>query len=147
MITSKEKEEKLDFVEKRILERRNTKWRFKLIANVTNFAALLKNIPIGCPDSVLPEPSLRHTEVNCLLSNKKKEPYKDHIGLFRALVMYMKGHNDLDSHTSRYFSEFISKPGYDPKNFLEISVEVLPAVDELIERNIFVILIFKKEKI
>ena len=52
-----------------------------------NFAALLKNNPMGCPDSVLLEPLLRHTQVNCLLSNKDKEPYKDHLCLFRALAM------------------------------------------------------------
>ena len=35
-------------------ERQNTKWQFKLITNITIFAALLKNIPMGCPYSVLP---------------------------------------------------------------------------------------------
>ena len=79
LITIQGKVEKFDIVEQCTQERQNTKWRFKLITNVTIFAALLKNIPIGCPDSVLPEPLLRHTQVNCLLSNKDKEPYKDHL--------------------------------------------------------------------
>ena len=107
-----------------------------MITNVTIFAALLKNIPMGCPDSVLPEPLLRHTQVNCLLSNKDKEPYKDHLCLFRALAMYMNGHNDLDSHTSRYFTDYISKFGYDPKNLRGVSVEDLPVVEEIVQRNI-----------
>ena len=34
-------------------ERQNTKWQYKLIPNVTIFAALLKNVSMGCPDSVL----------------------------------------------------------------------------------------------
>ena len=93
---------------------------------------------MGCPDSVLPEPLLRHTQVNCLLSNKDKEPYKDHLCLFRALAMYMNGHNDLDTHTSRYFTKFITKSGYDPKNFRGVSVKDLPVVEEIIERNIFI---------
>ena len=47
-------------------ERQNPKWRFKLITNVTIFAALLKNIPMECLDSVLPEPLLKNHSVNCL---------------------------------------------------------------------------------
>ena len=36
----------------------STKWRFNLTTNVTIFDALLKNIPMGCPNSVLPRPLL-----------------------------------------------------------------------------------------
>ena len=54
-LTIQEKVEKLYFVEKFTQERRNTNSRrLKLIADVTIFAALLKNIPMGCPDFVLP---------------------------------------------------------------------------------------------
>ena len=119
-------------------ERQNTKWRIKLITNVTIFAALLKKTPMGCPDSVLPETLLKNHSVNCLLSNKDKEPYKDHLCLFRALAMYMNGHNDLDSHNFRYFTELISKSGYDPKNFRGVSVEDLPVVEKNVQRNIFI---------
>ena len=94
-------------------ERENTEWRFKLITTVKIFAASLKNIPMGRLDSVLPEHFLKNHCVNCLLSNKDMEPYKDRLCLFRALAMYMNEHNDLDSHTSRYFTEFISKSVYD----------------------------------
>ena len=132
------KSRKIYIVEQCTQERQNTKWRFKLITNLTIFAALLKNIPMGCPDSVLPEPLLRHTQVNCRLSNKNKEPYKDHLCLFRALAMYMNGHNDLDSHTSRYFTDFISKSVYDPTTFRGVSVEDLPVVEETVQRNIFI---------
>ena len=96
-------------------EHQNTKRRFQLITNVKIFAALLKNFPMGCPDYVLPEPLLRHTRVNCLLSNKDSEPYKDHLSLFRALAKHMLGPNDLDSLTFRYLKEIITKSGYDPK--------------------------------
>ena len=114
LITIQGKVEKFDIVKQCTQERQNTKWRLKLITNVKIFAALLNNIPMGCLDSVLSEPLLRHTQVNCLSSNKDKEPYKDHLCLFRALARYMNGDNDIDSHTSRYFLDFISKSGYDP---------------------------------
>ena len=135
LITIQRKVEKFDIVEQCTQERQKRKWRLKLITNVPIFAALLKKIPMGCPDSVLPEPLLRHTQVNCLLSNKYKEPYKDHLCLFHALAMYINGHNDLDSHTSRYFTDFISKSGYDPKSFRGVSVEDLPVVEEIVQRN------------
>ena len=44
--------------------------------------------------------STRRTQVNCLLSSKK--PYEDHLCLFCALALCMSGHNDLDSHISKY---------------------------------------------
>ena len=93
---------------------------------------------MGCPDSVLPEPLLRHTQVNCLLSDKDKQPYKDHLCLFRALTMYLHGHSNLDAHTSELFTEFISKSGDDPKNFRGVSVDDLPVVEGIVERNIFI---------
>ena len=138
LITIQGKVEKFDIVEQCTQERQNTKWRFKLITNVTIFAALLKNIPMGCPDSVLPEPLLRHTQVNCLLSNKDKQPYKDHLCIFRALTMYLHGHSNLDAHTSELFIEFISKSGYDPKIFRGVSIDDLPVVEGIVERNIFI---------
>ena len=107
---------------------------------VTIFAALLKKIPMGCPDSVLPEPLLKNHSVNCLLSDKDKQPYKDHLCLclFRALTMYLHGHSNLDAHTSQLFTEFISKSGYDPKNFRGVAIDDLPLVEEVVERNIFI---------
>ena len=117
-------------------ERQNTNGRFKLITNVTFFAALLKNIPMGCPDSVLPEPLLKNQSINCLLSGKDKQPYKDH--LFRALTMYLHGHSNLDAHTSQLFTELISKSGYDPKNFRGVAIDDLPLVEGIVERNIFI---------
>ena len=132
------KVEKFDIVEQCIQERLNTKWRFKLITKVTIFAALLKNIPMGCPDSVLPEPLLRHKQVNCLLSDKDKQPYKDHLCLFRALTLYSHGHSNLDAHTSQLFTEFISESGYDQKNFHGVSIDDLSLVEGKVERNIFI---------
>ena len=62
-ITIQEKNASFDMVEHCTQELQNTKWRFKLITNVTIFA-ILKNIPMGCPDSVLPESSLKNHSVN-----------------------------------------------------------------------------------
>ena len=50
----------------------------------------------------------------------------------------MNGHNDLDSRTSRYFTEFITKSGQDPKNFRGVSIEDLPVIAEIEQKNIFI---------
>ena len=60
--------EKIDLVETCAQERQNTKWQFALTTNVTIFCALLKNIPMGCIDVVLPGQLLRRSDVICLVS-------------------------------------------------------------------------------
>ena len=119
-------------------ERQNTNLRFKLIKNVTIFAALLKKSPMGYPDSVLFEHLLKNHSVNCLLSEKEKQPYKEHLCLFLALKMCLHGHSNLNAHTSQLFKEFVSKSGHDPKNFRGVSIDDLPLVEVIVEGNIFI---------
>ena len=47
-------------------ERMNTHWRFYKLTNLTVFAALLKVVPMGSKNAVLPEPLLRKCTINCL---------------------------------------------------------------------------------
>ena len=42
------------------------KRKFYKFTNITIFASLLKDIPLDCKDTVLPEPFLRNCNVNCL---------------------------------------------------------------------------------
>ena len=67
----KEKLRKMDIVDLCTRERTNTKWKFYKLTNLTVFAALLKDVPMGCKDSVLPEPLLKNQNVNCLTLEKK----------------------------------------------------------------------------
>ena len=94
---------KVNLIETCTQERQNSKWRFDLITNVTIFAALLKNIPLGCLDSVLPEPLLRNPEVNCLLSNGHDVPYNDNFCLFRATSIHLFGSVDVEPHAMQLF--------------------------------------------
>ena len=55
-----------DVIESCSRERMNTKWRFYKLTNLTVFAALLKYVPMGCKDAVLPEPLIRNGTINCL---------------------------------------------------------------------------------
>ena len=57
---------KTDVIEFCSRERMHTKWRFFKLTNLTQFAALLKDVPMGCKNAVLPEPLLK----NCKLQNQ-----------------------------------------------------------------------------
>ena len=45
---------KADVIESCSRKRLSTKWRFYKLTNLTLFAVLLKDVPIGCKDAVLP---------------------------------------------------------------------------------------------
>ena len=66
MAKLKEILKKTDVIESCPKERPNTKWRFFKLINLTIFAALLKDIPMGCKDAVLPESLLRNPSIYCL---------------------------------------------------------------------------------
>ena len=70
----KETLKKTDVIESCTKERSNSRWRFFKLTNLTILAALLKDIPMGCRDAVLPEPLLGNPSINCLTpeQNTKK---------------------------------------------------------------------------
>ena len=52
----------MDIVDICTRERAKTKWKVYKLTNLTIFASLLKDVPMGCKDAILPESLLR----NCL---------------------------------------------------------------------------------
>ena len=67
----KGKLQKMDIVDLCARERANTKWKFYKLTKLKVFAALLKDVPTGCEDSLLPEPLLKNQNVKCLTFWKK----------------------------------------------------------------------------
>ena len=67
----KQNVQKADFVDLCTRERAKTKRKFYKLTNLTAFPALLKDIPMGFKDSVLPEPLLTNQKVNYLTFEKK----------------------------------------------------------------------------
>ena len=57
---------KTDVIESCSRERINTKWRLYKLADLTVFAALLKDVPMVCKNAVQPKPLLRNGTINCL---------------------------------------------------------------------------------
>ena len=72
MTKLKEILKKTDVIESCTKERSKTRWRFFKITNLTIFAALLRDIPTGCKDAVLPESLLKNHTVSFLTFEKKQ---------------------------------------------------------------------------
>ena len=83
MAKLKEILKKTDVTESCTKERSNTKRKFFKLTNLTIFAALLRDIPMGCKDAVLYESLLRNPSVNCLTyeQNTKKNLQKQSLPL------------------------------------------------------------------
>ena len=80
MAKLKQISKKTDAFESCTKERSNKKWRFFKLTNLTIFAALLRDKPMGCKDAVLPESLLKTHTVNCLTYEQNtKKPYKDNL--------------------------------------------------------------------
>ena len=90
-------------------ERMNTKWRFYKLTNLTLFAALLKDVPMGCRNAVLPEPLLKNHTVSFLTFDENtRQTYNDNLCLFRALAFHFHKNQRLERKISELFNLFIN---------------------------------------
>ena len=121
-------------------ERSNTKWRFFKLTNLTIFAALLKDIPMGCKDAVLPESLVRNPSINFLTYEQNtKKTYKDNLCLFRALALYLHGNERLEEETSKLFNLFlVNSTNPDPSKFQGVCMDDIPSVEDIVGINIFI---------
>ena len=108
----KEKLQKMDIVDLCTRERANTKWKIYKLTNLTVFAALFKDVPMGCKDALLPESLLRNCNVNCLTFERNtRQPYDDNLCLFRASALHLHGNEKLEEETSKIFKLFLNNCG------------------------------------
>ena len=90
-------------------QRVNTKWKFYKLTNLTIFASLLKDVPMGCKDTVLPEPLLKNHNVNCLTFERNtSQPYNNNLCVFKPLALHLHGNEKLDEETSKTFNFFLN---------------------------------------
>ena len=129
---------KTDVIESCSRERMNTKWRFYKLTNLTVFAALLKDVPMGCKNAILPEPLLKNHTINCLtFEENTRPPYNDNLCLFRALARHLHGTQRLEEETSKLLNLFISKmDGLSPNQFQGVHMKDIPTVEDLLILNI-----------
>ena len=62
MTNLKDRMQKMDIVDICTRERANTKWKFYKLTNLAIFAPLLKDVAMGCEDTVLPEPLIEKSK-------------------------------------------------------------------------------------
>ena len=139
IVNLKEKLQKMDVIDLCTRERAITKWKFYKLTNMTVFAALLKDIPMGCKDTVSPEPILRNCNVNCLtFERNSSQPYHDNLCLFRAVALHLFGNERLEEKTSKIFNLFLNNCGEgDPSKFQGVHMTDIPKDEDLMQLNIF----------
>ena len=139
MTNLKDRIQKMDIVDIFTRERANTRWNFYKPTNLTTFASLLKDVPMGCKDTVLPEPLLKNHNVNCLTFERNTlQSYKDNLCLFKALALHLHGNKQLEEETSKVFNLFLnnSEEG-DVSTFQGVHLKNIPKVEDLIQLDIF----------
>ena len=57
----------LNIVQLSTRERASAKWKLHLTTNVTIFSALLKSVPVGCQENLLPRNIVKGNEVKCFI--------------------------------------------------------------------------------
>ena len=136
----KSRMQKMDFVDFCTPEGTNTKWKFYKFTNLTNFASLLKDVPLVCKNTVLLEPLLRNCNVICLTFEKNTlQPYRDSLCLFRALALHLHGNKSLEEETSKIFKIFlINSEERDVSKFQGVHLNDISKVEDLLQHNIFV---------
>ena len=135
----KVKLQKMDIVDLCTRERANTKWKLYKLTNLSVFATLLKDVPLGCKDCVLLEPLLKNQNVNCPVFEKNtRKPYNDNLCLFRAVALHLFGNERLDKDTFKFFKLFLNNCGEaDPSKFQGIHMTDIPKVEEVLQLKIF----------
>ena len=119
-------------------EKANTKWKFYKIMNIKNSASLLKDIPIGCKDTVLPEPISKSTKGIVLLSRGIRQPYNENLCLLRAPALYLHGNDKLEEETAKILKLFPAKSEErDPSNIHGFQKNHIPNVADNLQLNIF----------
>ena len=92
-----------DVIEASTKEQANTKSKFYKQKNVNFFEALIREVPMGCKDAILPGPPTKNHTVNCLTYEEiTREPTKDNLCPFTALAFHLHGIGDLEKKLRKY---------------------------------------------
>ena len=122
-----------DFLNKTDLIESCSPERIKL-TNLTVFAALLKDIPMGCKNAILPEPMLKVHTINCLtFEENMRQPYNAKRFLFCALALHMHGSQRLKEEISKVFNLFVNKLiGLSADQFQVVHMNDIYTVEDLL---------------
>ena len=129
---------KADVIESCSPERTNTKWRFYRLTNLSVIAALLKDVPMGCKDAVLPEPLLKNCTKNCVtFEENTRQPHNNNLCFFHALALHLHGNQRLEGKTSKLSFLFIKKmDGLSADCISGVQMNDISFVEDLLTPNI-----------
>ena len=129
---------KSDVIESSSPERMNTNWRLYKLTNLTVFATLLKDLPMGCNNAILPDFLLKNGTINWVKYEKNtRQPNNSNLCLFRSLALQLHGNQPLEEKTSKIFNSFIKrKDELSPNQFLGVHMNDNPVVEHLLTLNI-----------
>ena len=132
------RKQKMVFVDLCTRDRANTNWKNYKLTNLTIFASLLKDVPMGCEDTVFPEPLLKNHNVNCLnFERNTRQLYKENLCLLRALALHLHGNEKLEEETSKIFNFFPNSEEGEVSKFQGVHWNDIPKVEDLLQLNIF----------
>ena len=124
----------LNIVELSKRERSSTKWKLLFTTNVTIFAALLKGVPVGFKNILLPPNLVKRSDVNCLTYKPNKERYNDNLCLLWAVCMHKTGNERVEEETKKLLNAYLTaNPHLSVQNFQGVALEDLHFVERLAE--------------
>ena len=100
---------------------------------------LIKDVPMGCKDTILPDQLLKNHNVICLTFERStRQPYNDNFCLFRALALHLHGNENWRRRLRKYLNIYLnnSEEG-DVSNFQGVHLSDIPKVEDLLQLNIF----------
>ena len=120
-------------------EKANTKWKFYKLSNLTFFASLFEDVPMGCKDTVLPEPIFKNHNVNCLTFERNtRQTYNDNLCLFKTLALHSQGNEKLKEETSKIFNLFLNNSEDEGVlKFHGVNLNDILKVEDVLQLNIF----------
>ena len=129
----------LNIVELSTKKRSSTKRKLLFTTSVTVFAALLKSVPVGCEDFLLPPNLVKRSDINCLSHKSNKESYNDNLCLLRAVCMHNTGNERVEEETKKIFNACLTaNPHLSVQSFRAAGLKDLHLVERLAEVNILV---------
>ena len=130
----------VDVIESCTKEQANTMWKLYKLMNVTFFAALVMEVPMGCKNAILPEPLVRNGSVKRLTFKRStRKPYIDNFAcLFRALTLHLLKNDGLEEQTSNLLAAYpYNMAEVDAANFQGVCMKAISTVEDFTETNIF----------
>ena len=114
-----------------------TNWSFYKLTNLTVFAALLKDVPMGCKNAVLPNLCLKITQSTVSRLKRTRDNHITTTCLFRALALHVHGTQRLEEETSKLFNLCINKmDGLSADQFHGVHMNDIPFFEDLLSLNI-----------